>query len=153
MPVKRPRFKIDWASLILSRKFTVFLFVCFSFTLYLRAISKDKPPRGEGGGLIFGGVIYRGFFAYEFWGAYTWRGLFPEFYGMWSCGSNKHILRLMEGKLSLGLFSPSAISFNGNAIVWNFYPKKFHSSKLFKDWLPIWRWHMITFDYRTTFDL
>ena len=30
------RFKIDWASLILGRKFTVFL----CFTLYLRAISK-----------------------------------------------------------------------------------------------------------------
>ena len=43
------RFKIDWASLILGRKFTVFL----CFTLYLRAISKYKPP----GGLIFGGAI------------------------------------------------------------------------------------------------
>ena len=35
------------------------------FTLYLRAISKYKPS----GGLIFGG-------------AYTWRGLFSEFYGI-----------------------------------------------------------------------
>ena len=43
------RLKIDWASLILGRKFIVFL----CFTLYLRAISKDKPP----GGLIFGGAI------------------------------------------------------------------------------------------------
>ena len=41
--------KIDWVSLILGRKFTVFL----SFTLHLRAISKYKPP----GGLIFGGAI------------------------------------------------------------------------------------------------
>ena len=32
--------KIDWASLILVRKFTVLL----CFTLYLRAISKNKPP-------------------------------------------------------------------------------------------------------------
>ena len=31
--------KIDWASLILERKFTVFL----CFTLHLRAISKYKP--------------------------------------------------------------------------------------------------------------
>ena len=38
------RFKIDWASLILGRKFTGF----FCFTLYLRAISKYKPL-----GLIF----------------------------------------------------------------------------------------------------
>ena len=41
--------KIDWASLLLGRKFTGFL----CFTLYLRAISKYKPP----GGLIFGGAI------------------------------------------------------------------------------------------------
>ena len=55
------RLKIDWASLILGRKFTVFL----CFTLYLSVISKYKPP----GGLIFGG-------------AYLWRGLFSEFYGI-----------------------------------------------------------------------
>ena len=34
------RFKIDWASLILGRKFTVFL----CFTLYLKTISEYKPP-------------------------------------------------------------------------------------------------------------
>ena len=45
------RFKIDWVSLILGRKFTVFL----CFTLYLRAISKYKPPGG--GELLFGGAI------------------------------------------------------------------------------------------------
>ena len=43
------RFKTDWASLIVGSEFTVF--VCF--TLYLRAISKKKPP----GELIFGGAI------------------------------------------------------------------------------------------------
>ena len=43
------RFKIDWADLIVARKFIVLL----CFTLYLRAISKYKPP----GGLIFGGAI------------------------------------------------------------------------------------------------
>ena len=58
-------FKIDWASLILGRKFTVFL----CFTLYLRAVSKNKPPPPGEGGLVFGE-------------AYTWRGLFLEFYGM-----------------------------------------------------------------------
>ena len=42
-----------------------------------------------------------------------------------------HYCRLMEGKLSMGLFS--SISFNDNAIVRNFYPKNFHSLKLFKD--------------------
>ena len=42
------RFKIDWASLIVERKFTFFV-------LYLKAIAKYKS-RG-GGGLIFEGVI------------------------------------------------------------------------------------------------
>ena len=68
-------FKVDWASLILGRKFTVFL------TLYLRAISKYKPP-----GLVRG--AYRGDFASRVWGpifggAYTQRGLFSEFYGIY----------------------------------------------------------------------
>ena len=43
------RLKVDWASLLLGRKFTLFL----CFTLYLTEISKYKPP----GGLIFGGAI------------------------------------------------------------------------------------------------
>ena len=47
------RFKIDWASLILGRKFTVFL----GFTLYLKTISKYKPPPGGGGALILEGAI------------------------------------------------------------------------------------------------
>ena len=46
------RFKIAWASLVVGRKFTVFALI---YTLYLREISKYKPPRG----LIFGGVISR----------------------------------------------------------------------------------------------
>ena len=40
------RFKIDWASLIVGTKFTV-------FALYLRAIFQVQAPRG----LIFGGAI------------------------------------------------------------------------------------------------
>ena len=40
------RFKVDLVSLILGRKFTVFL--CFA--LYLRAISKYKPQGGGGRG-------------------------------------------------------------------------------------------------------
>ena len=43
------RFKIDWANLIVGRKFTVFALFC----LYLRGISKYKLPEG----LIFGGAI------------------------------------------------------------------------------------------------
>ena len=72
-------FKIDWASLILGRKFTVFL----CFTQYLRAISKYKPPKGA---YIWRGDLTEGFLGYEFGGlifggAYIWRGLFSEFYG------------------------------------------------------------------------
>ena len=73
------RFKIDWASLILGKKFTVSL----CFTLYLRVISKYKPPgglylerrlgEGFGGGLYLEELLQRG--------AYTQRGLFSEFYG------------------------------------------------------------------------
>ena len=63
------RFKIDWASLIVGSKFTVFAL----FTLYLRAIFQVQAPGGlylEGrlnggffalpvfGGLIFGGCLY-----------------------------------------------------------------------------------------------
>ena len=66
------RFKIDWTSFIVGRKFTV-------FALYLRAISKYKPPRG--GGLYLEGRFNGGFFALRVSGAYTWRGLFSEFYG------------------------------------------------------------------------
>ena len=54
------------------------------FTLHLRAISKDKSPRG----LIFKlkGRFNGCFFVLRVWGlifggAYTWRGLFSEFYG------------------------------------------------------------------------
>ena len=60
------RFKIDWASLIAGRKFTVFAL----FYLVFEAISKYKPPPpswGGGGGLIFGGAILRRvFLRYEF---------------------------------------------------------------------------------------
>ena len=53
------------------------------FTLYLRAISKYKPP----GAYIWRGDLTEGFLRYEFrelifGGAYTWRGLFTEFYGI-----------------------------------------------------------------------
>ena len=58
------RFKIDWASLIVGRKLTV-------FTLYLRAISKYKPL----GGLYLEGRFNGRFFTLRVWGAYIWWGL------------------------------------------------------------------------------
>ena len=54
------RFKIDWASLILERKFTVSL----CFTLYLRAISKYNPWVAY----IWMGNLTEGFLRYEFGG-------------------------------------------------------------------------------------
>ena len=71
------RLKIDWVSLIVGKKLTV----C---ALYLRAISKYKPP---GGAYIWRDDLTEGFLRYEsggliFGGAYTSRGLFSEFYGI-----------------------------------------------------------------------
>ena len=64
------RLKIDWASLPLGRKLTVFL----CFTLYLTEISKYKPP----GGLYLEGRFNEGFFALQVCVAYIWRGLYME---------------------------------------------------------------------------
>ena len=64
------RFKTDWASLIAGSKFTVSL--CFN--LYLRAISKYKPPRG-GGGLYLEGRFNGGCFALRVWGGLYLEGL------------------------------------------------------------------------------
>ena len=46
------RFKIDWASLIVGRKFTIFALFYFVFEGNFQA-----PAQGRGGGLIFGGAI------------------------------------------------------------------------------------------------
>ena len=77
-------FKIDRASHIVGRKFTIFAL----FALYLGAISKlVQAPGGGGGGSYSGGQFIGGLLALWVWGvifgaAYTWRGLFSEFYGM-----------------------------------------------------------------------
>ena len=54
--------------------------------------------------------------------------------------------RTTRSDTSSGLFSPSSISFNDNAIVRNFYPKKFHSSKLFQRFAANLKWICI-YDY------
>ena len=69
------RFNIDWE---------VNLPCLLCFNLYLRAISKYKPPWGA---YIWRGDLTEGFLRYKFrglifGGAYTWRGLFSEFYGI-----------------------------------------------------------------------
>ena len=52
------RFKIDWASLIVGRKFIVFALFYF---VKLRAISKYKPPGGLYLELVWRGLYMEGF--------------------------------------------------------------------------------------------
>ena len=69
------------------------------FTLYLRAISKYKPPPG-GGGAIFGGAIEQKVFCVMSLGAYNWRGLF-----MYVEGLIFRILRYMPTLPDMALIS------------------------------------------------
>ena len=74
---------------MVGRKFTVFAL------LYLRAISMYKP--GGGRAYIWRGDLTEGFLRYDFrglifGGAYTWRGLFSEFYGIFdACDELAHV--------------------------------------------------------------
>ena len=74
------RFKIDWASLIVGSKFTVFALFYFVF-------EGNFPSTSPRGAYIWRGDLTEGFLRYRiggliFGGAYTWRGVFSEFYGM-----------------------------------------------------------------------
>ena len=68
------RFKIDWASHIVGSKFTVFALSYF-------VLEDNFPSTSPRGGLYLDGRFNGGFFALPVWGAYTWGGLFSEFYG------------------------------------------------------------------------
>ena len=73
-------FEIDWASLINGSKFTVFSLFYFVFEDNFQV----QAPRGA---YICRGDLMEGFWHYEFGGlifggAYTWRSLFSEFYGI-----------------------------------------------------------------------
>ena len=74
------RFKIDWASLIVGSKFTVFALFYFVF-------EGNFPSTSPRGAYIWRGELTEGFLRYGFGGlmfggVYTWRGLFSEFYGV-----------------------------------------------------------------------
>ena len=69
------RFKIDWASLIVGSKFTVFALFYFVF-------EGNFPSKSPPGSLYLEGRFNGGFLALPVWGAYIWRGLFSEFYGI-----------------------------------------------------------------------
>ena len=70
-------FKINWASLTVGRKFTV-------FALFYSVFEGNFQVQAPGGAYIWRGNLMEGFLHYEFGGlifgeAYTWRGLFSEF--------------------------------------------------------------------------
>ena len=72
------RFKIDWASLIVGSAFTV-------FALFYFVSEGNFPSTSPCGAYIWRGDLTEGCLRYWFvglifGGAYTWRGLFSEFY-------------------------------------------------------------------------
>ena len=72
--------KIDWASLIAGGKFTIFALFYFVF-------DGNFPSTSPRGAYIWRGDLAEGFLCYWFGGlifggAYTWRGLFSEFYSI-----------------------------------------------------------------------
>ena len=58
---------------------------CFVLLCIRGQIPSTRPP----GGLYSEGRFNGGFFALRFWGAYTWWGLFSEFYGIFMYLGNK----------------------------------------------------------------
>ena len=74
------RFKIDFASLIVGGKFTIFALFYFVF-------EGNFPSTSPRGAYICRGDLTEGFLHYRlrgliFGGTYTWRGLFSGFYGI-----------------------------------------------------------------------
>ena len=65
------RFKIDWASLVVGRKFTV-------VSLFYFVSEGNFPSTSPGGAYIWRNDLTEGFLRYEFGGAYICRGLYME---------------------------------------------------------------------------
>ena len=65
------RLQIDWASLIVRSKFTVFALFYFVF-------EGNFPSTSPRGGIYLEGRFNGGFSASLVWGAYIWRGLYWE---------------------------------------------------------------------------
>ena len=68
------RFKIDWASLIVGRKFTVFALFYFVF-------EGNFPSTSPRGAYIWRGDLTEGFLRYEFGGLIHGGAYFGNFYG------------------------------------------------------------------------
>ena len=64
-------FKIDWDSLIVGRKFTVFALLYF-------VVESNCQVQAPGGAYIWRGDLREVFLRCEFGGAYIWRGLYME---------------------------------------------------------------------------
>ena len=84
------RFKIDWANLIAGNISTIFALFYFIF-------EGNFPSTSPRGAYIWRGDLTEGFLRYRFGGiifggAYTWRGLFSECYGISGTltGQNTH---------------------------------------------------------------
>ena len=88
------RFKIDWASLIVRREFTV-------YALFYFVLEGKFPSTSPPGAYIWRSYLTEGFLRYRFGrlifgGACTWRGLFSEFYGMLEAPSRRVRLHLTK---------------------------------------------------------
>ena len=62
------------ASLIVGSKFTI-------FALFYFVLEGNFPSTSPREAYIWRGDLTEGFWGDRFWGAYTWRDLFSEFYG------------------------------------------------------------------------
>ena len=68
------RFKIDWASLIVGSKFTI-------FALFYLVFEGNFPSTSPRGSYVWRGEKTEGFLRYRFGGLILfWRGLFSEYY-------------------------------------------------------------------------
>ena len=82
---RKLHFVIDWAGLIVGSKFFLFFFY-FLFWFYF-VFEGNFPSTSPQGAYIWRGDLTEGFLRYQFGrlifgGAYTWRALFSEFYGI-----------------------------------------------------------------------
>ena len=75
------RFKIDWASLTVGRKFTVLALFYFVFEGNFQVQARPRGAYIWRGDLTDGCLRYK-FGGLIFGGAYKWRGLFSGFYGI-----------------------------------------------------------------------
>ena len=68
------RVKIDWASLIVGSKFTIF---ALFYSVFEGNFPSTSPPPG-GGGVYLEWRFNGGVFALPIWGAFIWRSLYME---------------------------------------------------------------------------